>query len=220
MHYEIRLHFSNRAMTLFLFVIYYSACKSFMRDKICKHRVFMILRGNDVIFRDTNTRSWLKLYLKLKAVRGGESGGWAPVRWSHTRFCKFRLIGQARGDPASRSSRVPPDRSIDHSWGQYGCGRAIPMSFFDQPSRHPGSKLKDRTWNRLGDKLFAISFWLNNIARFCILACTRISVMNLLRSIISEKLQTNSDIFKERNRRKPAFYALSFFWASNFSKFI
>lgn len=51
-----------------------------MRDKIRKRRVSFRYSevGNDVIFRDTDIHPWLKLDLKLKAVRGPMEAGGGP----------------------------------------------------------------------------------------------------------------------------------------------
>ena len=130
--------------------------------------------GNDVIFRDTNTRSWLKLDLKLKAIRERwkQRIGLDPMV-AHT----FLQISPNWTSARRSSVEIVAcfSRSIDRSFSRAVRVWSSSFSvFFARPSRHPGSRLKDRTWNHLGERLFAFSFWSYNIAHLCIVMCTRI----------------------------------------------
>lgn len=162
MSFSFRAIKLNKFIIKFFFVLHLSSYQSCLlcTTKFAKPRYTYSEAGSDAIFRDTNSQSaWLKHESKLqnRSRRWKRRVGHGSVL-SHTRFRKFRLIGQARGDRAPRSSRVPCDRSIDHS---RGCGRTV-VSFF---SRFLLATLVAGRKDQSRNQFFPFSFWPNNFLR-------------------------------------------------------
>lgn len=103
-----------------------------------------------------DTHSWLKLELKLKS---------RPQRWER---------GMSLDPDARTFSQISPNwtsagrsrveivacscRSIDRSFLRAARVWSNGSGTFFGRTRHPGSRPKDRSWNQLGDWLFAFPF--------------------------------------------------------------